>query len=523
MKGLLPRCLLACVLVTGAAEATVQRFAVIVGNNHGRDSDPSLRYAESDASKVARVLRDLGGFPPANIVLLKHESGPTFRSTLIAVNDRIRGAKALPNSQALLFVYYSGHADAHTLHLGKTSLALSELSQLVRGSSATFRLLVVDACRSGALTRVKGGSIVAPFALPPEPSLRGEGMAFLTASSANEDAQESDAIGGSFFTHALVSGLLGAADTDGDGKVVLEEAYRHAYDATLRATSRTFAGTQHPTFQYDFRGQDALVLTRLDRAQKQRASLGFPDGITFLVLRGNAQGPVIAEVGEKDPARSLSLRPGSYFVRGRGKDVLLEGTLSISAGQSYAVDPDQLERVEYARLVRKGERTSALSHGPELGVEARTRLPNAETPCLGVVAGYRLEFEQLSFFSRLGACRSGFDNAVVDATTDELHISIAALRAFDLPFASLALGLGGGMTVTNQRFDTLGDAPDRRSAAPFVAAKANATFHLVSAVFLGLDLDAETHFIRLQTSANQDPEQRTAFALRSALLSGLQF
>jgi uncharacterized caspase-like protein len=77
----------------------------------------------------------------------------------------------------------------------------------------------------------------------------------LTASSANEDAQESDEIKGSFFTHALVSGLMGAADRDKNGVVVLEEAYRHAYDATVRASSRTFAGMQHPTFHYDSAGR----------------------------------------------------------------------------------------------------------------------------------------------------------------------------------------------------------------------------------------------------------------------------
>ena len=34
----------------------------------------------------------------------------------------------------------------------------------------------------------------------------------LTSSSADEDAQESDAIAGSYFSHHLVSGLRGSAD-----------------------------------------------------------------------------------------------------------------------------------------------------------------------------------------------------------------------------------------------------------------------------------------------------------------------
>src|SRR5688572_13449525 len=36
------------------AQAGVQRFAVIIGNNQGQAPDATLRYAEADADKVAR-------------------------------------------------------------------------------------------------------------------------------------------------------------------------------------------------------------------------------------------------------------------------------------------------------------------------------------------------------------------------------------------------------------------------------------------------------------------------------------
>ncbi|HEX6243435.1 MAG TPA: caspase family protein, partial [Polyangiales bacterium] len=226
-------------LVGATALARVERFAVVVGNNRGFASDVALRYAEADARKVAEVLRELGPIEPANMVVLTGSDAETTRRTLITVNDRIRAAVSQPDTSVVLFVYYSGHADENALHLGETRLETTELAELVRGSAASFRLLVVDACRSGKLTRPKGGKLRPPFALRDEAQLPSEGLAFLTASTADEDAQESDELKGSFFTHALVSGLLGAADQDGDGAVVLDEAYRYAYDATLRSTSRS--------------------------------------------------------------------------------------------------------------------------------------------------------------------------------------------------------------------------------------------------------------------------------------------
>ena len=61
--------LLAELTTTSPAEAAVQRFALLVGSNRGQGSDATLRYAESDAARLAQVLRDLGGFAPADTVL----------------------------------------------------------------------------------------------------------------------------------------------------------------------------------------------------------------------------------------------------------------------------------------------------------------------------------------------------------------------------------------------------------------------------------------------------------------------
>lgn len=515
--------LLTLLLCAGSALADVQRFAVVIGNDRGQADDAELHYAASDADKVARVLRDLGGVQPANLVVLRNEDASTARSTLITFNDRIRAAQASPATQTMLFVYYSGHADAQALRLGASRFELDELTRLVRGSAATFRLLIVDACRSGTITRVKGGHIVAPFALNAEPRLPGEGMAFLTASSANEDAQESDELGGSFFTHAFVSGLLGAADSNHDGAVTLEEAYRHAYESTLRSTSRTFAGTQHPTFQFDLRGQDWIVLTRPGASDPSRGQLEFPKGTGFLVLAGNEQGVVVAEVGATDAGRKLSVRPGRYFVRGRGSDALLEGSVEVQLKQVTVVDLAGLKRVTYARLVRKGARDSGLSHGPELGLAARSALPNATGPCWGAVAGYRVELESLTLGSRLGWCTASFENSVLQARTQELSLAISAERAWDLGSISVSLGGGAGALLTIQSFDTRGVAPTRYSPSPLLFALLGVRRDLSDRVYLGLDARPEASLAWLQHSAVDETRLKLSFALGVALLAGLQF
>jgi hypothetical protein len=505
------------------AQAGVERFAVVVGNNLGDAEDGPLHYAESDAGRVYDVLRELGGFQPANMVLLRDESADTLRRTLITVNERVRAAVAVPNTQAMLVVYYSGHADEDDLHLGSSRLSIMEFAQLARGSAASFRLVVLDACRSGALTRVKGGRVKAPFALPDESS-PGDGVAFLTASAVSEDAQESDALRGSFFTHAFVTGLLGAADHDGDGRIVLDEAYRYAYQNTLRATSRTRSGIQHPTFRYDLRGQGEIVLTRPEAYAAQRASLTFPSGLTFLLMRENADGAVVAELSERAATRSLSLRSGRYFVRARARDVLYEGSLDAAAGVATTVALDNLDRIEYAQLVRKGHGgVRRRSQAFELGTRVRSTLPNAETPCFGGFAGYGIDFSEFGARARLGMCTSGFDNGGVHATTLAYDLDVRVYRAWDLgPFA-VALGLGGGTTFFRQHFELAGEAPDRNSLVPFVSIGASTALSLTNGFYLDIDVAGETHFLAIEKSVALPVEHSAMFAIRTSLSVGKYF
>ena len=506
-----------------AAAAGVERFAVIIGNNRGLSDDEVLRYAESDAERVHDVLRELGGFQPANMVLLRGEDATTVQRTLIAFNDRIRSAQALPDTQAMLMVYYSGHADADELHLGATRLPVVDLAQLARGSAASFRLVVLDACRSGSLTRLKGGHIRAPFELPgarmPE-----EGLAFLTASAANEDAQESDELRSSFFTHAFVSGLHGAADRDENGEVSIDEAYRYAYEGTIRATSRTYSGTQHPAFRYDFRGQGSVVLTRPAAFEARRATLQFQPGFSYLVMRESADGAVVAEVDRHTPRPTLSLRPGSYFVRARGSDVMYEGPLVAAVGTTVNVALDALSRIEYARLVRKGRGTLELAQGIEAGASIRSVLPNAQTLCAGAFAGYAANFSSFSMHIRLSACHSAFDNQLVQSSVNAYDLSLRFSHAWDVSALALEVGLGGGLSLFTQAFDARGRAPDLHTLAPFLAIATSAVVDTGwSGTYLRLDLAAETLFILLRDDARDPGSRRVHFAVRPALGIGKHF
>lgn len=500
-------------LFPAAATAQVERFAVVVGNDVGQPPDVSLRYAEADASRMAGVLQEVGGVRPENLVLLRGQDADTVRRALIAVNERVRTA----GRPTVLLVYYSGHADSGALHLGQSRLELGELEQLVRGSAAAFRLLVLDACRSGALTRVKGGTPIPPFDIRLGERVAGEGAVFLTSSSASEDSQESDELKGSFFTHALVSGLLGAADENRDGRITLDEAYRYAYEATLRASSRTLAGTQHPTFQYELRGAGDLVLATLEGRSQTRAWLELPAGRTWLLFQESADGPVVGEVAAADRVRRLSVRAGRYFVRGRAPDVLLEGTLIVAAGGTSTVDEKSLERLAYARLVRKGEGEQQAVTALEAEARMRSSLISDSGLCAGVGVGLSIALRTVTLTPRVAWCRSGFETTGLDATVDQYDVELSATHVWDLRAVSLEAGVTIGGALLHQSFKTTGTAPARTTAALQLSPAVAVTRELGARTYLFLTISGATYLFKSEDTANGQSSFGPSFAVRAGL------
>ncbi len=467
------------------------RYALVLGNDAGDRDEQRLRYAELDADRLAASLVGVGGFASGDVVVVRGGDAEAARAALIALNARIRQAGG---GDAMLLVYYSGHADAERLHLGASGLPLVQLEQLVRGSPAAFRMMIVDACRSGALTRVKGGTVGAPVPIVLGETLAADGVVLWSASAASEQAQESDAIKGSFFTHFLVSGLAGPADADGDGEVTTTEAYEYARAGTLRASSRTLAGMQHPTFRDELAGRDAVVLTRPGTLGPRRARLRVPVNRDVLVMAGGPEGPVIAEVGVHDRVRTLNVRAGTYFVRERLESHLLEGSVAVAAGEERVVDEAMLTRIAYVRVAGKGviarierPRRDAI----ETGLIVRSPLVEHGEACTGAIAGYAFDLGWVTIAPRVAACRERAANAFLASTTDAVTLDARIAHAWSLGPISLSAGIQLGGAALRQRFSTMGRAPSRTTGVAVFGASAGVgvavTRDVVANVLVELD------------------------------------
>ncbi len=335
---------LMAVLGGGVARAETVRLAVVVGHNAGSGNLPPLRYAESDAGKFARVLLELGDVKPEHLQLLQGRPITELELALKRARELADGLHRSPENRVVLIFYFSGHSDGEGLELGNDVLLFSRLKSILAGVG-DLRVTVVDACRSGAGFREKGGTPAQPFVLKLTDTLQSTGDAFISSSGEDEAALESNEVLGSIFTHHFVSGLRGVADTSGDKLVTLGEAYRYAYDRTVSSTAMLPVGAQHPNYDFRLSGQGELVLSSLI---KPSSMLVLPDADRALVTDLARDQVVVEVVGG---GKEIALSPGQYGVRlfkgGQGYG----GRFTLVDGQRQVVAMSALSAVNSSVVV----------------------------------------------------------------------------------------------------------------------------------------------------------------------------
>ncbi len=197
--------LLAALLAAPAARADARRFALVAGEPDGGGGTVRLRYAERDARRIHEILTRVGGVDPADARLLLSAGAGAFRRGLEELSRASADARAR-GERTQLVVYFSGHAKDEALRFGGGRLPLAELRAALEQAPADVRIALVDSCRSGALARSKGVRAAPAFEVRTGDDAAPAGLVIIASSSADEDSQESDAIGASWFTHHLASG-----------------------------------------------------------------------------------------------------------------------------------------------------------------------------------------------------------------------------------------------------------------------------------------------------------------------------
>ena len=206
-------------------------WAVVVGvasYQHMR----ALRYTDDDAYRMYAFLKspEGGAIPDERIEVLVDDvaTKENIKQTL-----RAKFSQAGPNDLVLL--YFSGHGlkgaflpiDYDGYH---QKLHHEEINEILLESPAKYKLVIADACHSGSLLDERSataGTVIETYyqsLAQAEP-----GTALLLSSKSSETSLESSGLRQGVFSHFLIRGLKGEADTNFDQLVDLAELFDFIY------------------------------------------------------------------------------------------------------------------------------------------------------------------------------------------------------------------------------------------------------------------------------------------------------
>ena len=333
--------------------AGVERYGLYIGSNNGGKNQERLLYAGTDAIAFQKIMTEIGGISKSNGILLLDPSKEDVDNAFEIISGLMQKNNKDAKRSEFVF-YYSGHSDESSLILGKSKYDYSSLKASITNVPSDVHVVILDSCYSGNFIRTKGGSKQKPFLVDDSSVVKGH--AYLSSSSSQEASQESDEIGSSFFTNAMINGLRGAADSSGDKKVTLNELYSYAFNETLSKTENT-ADPQHPNYNITLVGSGDLVLSDISAAD---CVLTISRELEGRVIVRDKNGKLVSEVNKSSLAPVyLALEEGQYGVTVIGERATLQGNFMLSPQKSYTLATANLSPIARAETRSRGDELEA--------------------------------------------------------------------------------------------------------------------------------------------------------------------
>ncbi len=216
------------VFITAQAQRT---FVLVTGVSSYSDSGNNLQQTTKDAKAFKAVIK-------------KHTKDVTILTSKYAnrenIMEKLRAICNRATAKDRIVFFFSGHGTPGGIVAYDKVIRYSELNSMLGGSQAKEKICFVDACHAGSVVSHSTGK----YELADGDS-DNRGMIFFMSCRADEYSAENPWVGAGFFTQALLKGIRGKADTDGDRKITVMELFRYIYKDVGHST-RSFPRPQHP-------------------------------------------------------------------------------------------------------------------------------------------------------------------------------------------------------------------------------------------------------------------------------------
>lgn len=239
----------------------IQIWAVVIGVAT-YDHMPALRYTDDDAYRMYAFLKspEGGALDDDHIKILIDEDAT--RERIMNTMSEVFG-KAGAND--LVMLYFSGHGlKGSFLPIDfdgfNNKIYHEEINKILKASKAKLKLCIADACHSGSLLAGRGNDEIPETLQTFYRSLAqaGPGAALLMSSKSDETSLESKGLRQGVFSHFLIRGLKGEADSNKDTLVSIQELYNYIFFNVRAYTGKR----QSPLIQGNYDKNMAISIRR---------------------------------------------------------------------------------------------------------------------------------------------------------------------------------------------------------------------------------------------------------------------
>ncbi|MFQ5652771.1 MAG: SIR2 family protein, partial [bacterium] len=248
---------------------TGKAWALLVGvNNYDDPHIANLKVCVDDVTAIQQSLTK--GYQATKLLTDATPDRLPTRANILAELSIV--AQAAGEGDLLLF-YFSGHGvaeagesyllprDARLSALKHTAVAMHDVRELLEQSPARAKVIMLDACHSGASIG-KAEPIMTPEFIQ-RVFEEAEGMAVLASCKQGQQSWEWRDKNRSVFTYYLLEALYGKADLDKKGFVTVSDASRYITDG-VKSWAVERGVPQTPTLQYTVAGD--IVLNRYSKS-----------------------------------------------------------------------------------------------------------------------------------------------------------------------------------------------------------------------------------------------------------------
>jgi WD40 repeat protein len=216
-------------------------YLITIGINQYKNPKYNLNYAQADAESVATLLGQTSSSLFGEIIAIPILNDKAIKANISNAFEEVSKKSV---EQDVLFVYYAGHGvmsegrarateffivpfDVTQLYgkdemLFEKGISAEEIKGYATRINAQKQIFILDACQSaGALETVAARGAVEEKAIAQ--MARSTGTFWITASGSEQFATEFEKLGHGVFTYALLEGIKGGADANGDHKLTIRE------------------------------------------------------------------------------------------------------------------------------------------------------------------------------------------------------------------------------------------------------------------------------------------------------------